>query len=259
MSKKYTKEFLISELHRFVKENGRIPTKLNMQKKFRYPSMSAYYTHFGSWNNALKEAGLELNQYHNCWQDGTEVCSECGKLNNKNAAWTYIKNKRLCTVCKNRNESLYKQGELSIQSTSGFAFSSQRLVMQVLQLSDEYDCNITNGFSSSFDIYDKNKYGKIDVKVATLQMDNRWRFNFYNKEEPDTYILIGFNSSRNIIMYVWVILAKDILIKNKSAITIKFGSNTPSLLKMHNHSVDVDIYNKIWKNMSLKFCKYLKR
>lgn len=257
--KSYSKQKLISELQRFYNGNGRVPTQLDMQVKFGYPSAGAYRKPFGTFNSALKIANLDLNQYHNCWQDGTETCDNCGKQKNKSTKWAYVDGKRLCHICRKRNESSYKKGVLSAESTCGFAFRAQRLVIKYLKLDDEYDCNLSDGFSSSFDIYDKNKYGKIDVKAATLQKDGRWRFNFYNKENPDTYILIAFDSNRSEIIYVWLIHPNDEPIKNRCAITIKLGFNTPSLEKMYKYLFDYKSFNEIWQNMSLVNCEYLKK
>lgn len=72
MKGKFTKEFLISELHRFIEENDRNPKMADMQIKFGYPSGGVYQNRFETWNNALLEAGLELNQL-----DGAEICSDC--------------------------------------------------------------------------------------------------------------------------------------------------------------------------------------
>lgn len=53
-----TDEELLDELHRFVRENGRVPTAPEMSPKFGYPAAGAYVSHFGSFNNALETAGL---------------------------------------------------------------------------------------------------------------------------------------------------------------------------------------------------------
>ena len=55
-------QFLISELQRFVSENNRNPRQIDMFKKNGYPSMNRYLKYFGSWNNALMEAGLEIEK-----------------------------------------------------------------------------------------------------------------------------------------------------------------------------------------------------
>ncbi len=53
MGKKYTEEFLLSELRRFYDENGRSPTSREFDNNFQYPSSSVYKYRFGSWNDAL--------------------------------------------------------------------------------------------------------------------------------------------------------------------------------------------------------------
>ncbi len=58
MSEKYTKEFLISELHRFYKENNRIPTFRDMGTKNGYPAAPTYQRYFGTWNNAIQSANF---------------------------------------------------------------------------------------------------------------------------------------------------------------------------------------------------------
>ena len=58
----YTKEFLISELHRFVIEFGFIPLFDELNMASGYPSTGPYRSQFGSWNNALIAADLKLNK-----------------------------------------------------------------------------------------------------------------------------------------------------------------------------------------------------
>jgi hypothetical protein len=55
--KKYTKEFLISELQRYYKETNEIPTTKTI-KKYKPLNQKIYSEYFGSWNNAIKEAGF---------------------------------------------------------------------------------------------------------------------------------------------------------------------------------------------------------
>lgn len=56
---KYKPDFLISELHRFVDEFGRIPITIDFENLEGYPSRKSFSNHFGSFNNALKAAGIE--------------------------------------------------------------------------------------------------------------------------------------------------------------------------------------------------------
>lgn len=51
----------IHELQRLAKELGHSPTMSEMDQKGRY-TRKAYITEFGTWNDALREAGLEINK-----------------------------------------------------------------------------------------------------------------------------------------------------------------------------------------------------
>jgi len=55
----YTEEFLISELHRFVEENGKNPRLKDMKVSEGYISSWEYLNYFGTWNKALEEAGYK--------------------------------------------------------------------------------------------------------------------------------------------------------------------------------------------------------
>lgn len=55
------KEYLISELHRFVSLYNRSPTIDDFRYNTDFPSDSTYQRHFGSWNNGLVAAKLDLN------------------------------------------------------------------------------------------------------------------------------------------------------------------------------------------------------
>ena len=58
----YSDDFLLSELKRYYEEHNEVPTSLIFDSKDNnYPSSNVYMKRFGSWNNALKKAGLELN------------------------------------------------------------------------------------------------------------------------------------------------------------------------------------------------------
>lgn len=64
--KKFDDEFLISELKRYYNTYNKIPTHNDFKNKLGYPSTKAYINHFGSWNNALRKAGMDVNlQFNN--------------------------------------------------------------------------------------------------------------------------------------------------------------------------------------------------
>ena len=58
---KYSKEELIKLLIKFKEQNNRSPKLEDLINKEHTPSISCFFRHFGSWNNALREAGLTIN------------------------------------------------------------------------------------------------------------------------------------------------------------------------------------------------------
>ena len=256
MSIKYTEEFLISELHRFVSENGRIPKSIDMKGKFGYPSYASYISHFGSWNNALMLVFSKINQTH-FKLTNIEICAKCGCL--KQNQWYYKDNQRLCARCYNNRD--YMNKNLNPNSTVGFAFISQRVVAKALKLGLDYDCNCSEGFGAPYDLYDK-KLGYINVKAATLGSNNIWYFHLKNKKVPDTYIMLGFSSDKSDILHVWITKPTDKLMFNKKSIrNIGIGITNDinnGLKRAAPWEVDCKPYNDAYHNMSLENCSILR-
>ncbi len=59
--KKYTKEQLLFYLQDFARKNNTSPTIRDFNKNKKKPCASTYSARFGSWNSALRKAGLKVN------------------------------------------------------------------------------------------------------------------------------------------------------------------------------------------------------
>jgi hypothetical protein len=60
--KYYNSDFLISEIERYIDEFGVLPTCEDIDKNNNYPTRHHYRTVFGSWNSALKAAGIPIQR-----------------------------------------------------------------------------------------------------------------------------------------------------------------------------------------------------
>jgi SOS-response transcriptional repressor LexA len=58
MSQKYSREELLTALRQYIDETGDRPTVVAFRESDRYPSPNTYQREFGSWNQALKTAGI---------------------------------------------------------------------------------------------------------------------------------------------------------------------------------------------------------
>lgn len=99
----YTKEFLLEELKRFVKENGFVPSSAQIAKEKGYPSDKPYFAKFGSFSKAITLAGFADCNKHYSGLDGNFYHSKSeAKLANIlfKEQINYIPHKK---VTKNRN------------------------------------------------------------------------------------------------------------------------------------------------------------
>ena len=60
--RKYTKEKLIQILKQIYAKTGKTPSKRGISALKGYPNPSTFEFHFGSWNKAMKAAGLKPNK-----------------------------------------------------------------------------------------------------------------------------------------------------------------------------------------------------
>lgn len=256
MRKKYTKEFLISELKRFYNENGRSPTSKDMKVGDRFPFIYNYINCFKTWNNALKAANLPLNQYqYHPKLDGTETCSYCGKRADEIVnfrTWLYDEDGiRYCH--KHGLGRDYVKGQLDINSTVGQGRAGEILVAKVLNINKDKDCNrISCGYK--FDLK-HDDYKKIDVKTCLLYDNyNSWIFKLKRKKDADTYICLGFDSDRKNILHVWIVPNED---KIRNLVSLNIKNTYCSLTNRSKWEIDSKPYNDMWQTMKLDNCKIM--
>lgn len=251
----YTDEFLISELHRFIHENGRNPTFRDMNPELGYPTGATYHNRFNSFNNALEAANLEINK--TCEKRmGNETCYRCGNILKLKEHWFtngLLKGQVMCYKCYRNND--YINGNLDVNSSTGFGFLTQRVVAKTLGLNLENDCNCSVSFRHPYDLYDKDKYGKIDVKGRRLSTSNRWRFDLTNNI-IDTYIFVGFDTDAKNILRVWIVKPTDKLIHGKTGASIKNNIRS-GLTRAKPWEVDSTSYNNTLHSLSIENCSVL--
>lgn len=258
----YTDEFLISELHRFVRENSRVPKMYDLVVKKGYPSYQAYRDHFGSFNSGLETANLEINQT-NKKRNGTETCCICKNYLKLGEDWLtkgLLKGEVICMNCYQKSKRDYMNGNLDKNSAVGVAFISQRVVANVLGLELKYDCNCVEGFKHSFDLYDRSRYNYINVKDSklhyTIERSPAWHFGLTQKIIPDTYIMLGYDKNRKNVLRVWITDAIDDFVFNEKkgkTLTSKTITNVyESLDKAKPWEVDPKPYDDMLHQMSEK-------
>lgn len=253
----YPNDFLIKVLQDFYKEHGRSPKLQEFKTCNGFPSYDSYQRRFGNWNNALKIAGLSINQYRDLNLVGNEICSNCG---GDKGIYTWYFNKdgnRICHGCYMKHD--YKYGNLDKNSTMGTAFITRKIVFKKFNLDFKYDNNILN-FSIPYDIYDKNKYGKIKIISSSLRNNKDssfWSFKIKKPKLVDFYILVGYTINKKNIKHVWIISSKSQILKNSK--TINITDSRRGLSRVKEFEVNANSYNKIYHSMSIDECPILRK
>ena len=250
VTKKYTKESLIAELHRFVRENGRVPRYQSMGNKNGYPSSKVYIIAFGTWNNALELAGFDINRYGS-YTNKNNICDKCSTT--KSTRWYYKNKNIICSNCYQTDRACIS-GNLNPNSSTGIGFIAESIVYTTL--ADCIKCNTKDNFCAQYDLISVS-LGTINVKSSKLRADNNsWLFSkLQNATIPDNYVCIGFNSSKDSIQHVWIIPNNSSLIKPYGVVI----SNSKKILsKFKQYEVDPEPYNKVYQSLDiytlLEFC-----
>lgn len=246
MYRKYTDEYLISELHRFVDENDRTPTQNDLSNDATYPGYKTYKKQFGSWNDALIVAGLSINRLHRL--TGNEVCEKCGSVIVKQ--YHNKDNQRICGLCYQHDRN-HIHGILSPDSSSGIGVITEHVVYETLGDCEKY--NIKDDFNADYDLKSE-KYGTINVKSSKLcrrgkRKSGEWYFEKKrNAVIPDYYICIGFDENRDKILKVWII-PRDVDVIGICGIHIT--NSIKSLNRAKQYEVNSIPYNEVYQNLDI--------
>lgn len=107
----YTDEFLISEIKRFVEENGRLPTQRDFVTSDKFPCATTYNTHFGNWANAIRKVDPTYKTRKEKFQEKVPTII---KMIKKGCSNTEIKKTLHCDYMKVRDvRNKLKEGEIN--------------------------------------------------------------------------------------------------------------------------------------------------
>jgi len=261
-SKTMSDEFLISELKRFYNTYDKVPTCTDFDEDKEFPSRKVYQNHFGSWNNALREAEMDINlQFNNYTKEdmirvGLDHYNTTGEIPlSHEMGFSYSVlykywddwNGYLAEInLKSNKVNKYSREELYFKCPSCGQISKNKMSVARLYITKNIKCNCTSGgsFSERFMSYILNK-NKIDYireyrpSWASILIEGkirRCRYDFYFKIEDKQYIIemdgcfhyMSNKYSEKSKMYTYIDSEKDRLAKehNIEVIRIDCRSST---------------------------------
>lgn len=106
-------EDLLDEIRRLAEELNQTPTKKQLNDRGQYYGQS-YQKRFGSWNEAVREAGLEPNQRisKSAFKESPDVCPLCGDSPDEldYHHWRYGEHKAGCYLCRECHDRVHADG-----------------------------------------------------------------------------------------------------------------------------------------------------
>jgi len=246
--KRYTDDVLLDYLIKFYTENDRIPVYNDFRYTKNFPDPCTYINHFGSWNNALQFAGLNVNKFKNKLT-GEEYCEICKSTETSLAGWYYRDDLRICSKCHDNNR-YYLHGIMNPKSNIGIGIITEYIVCKILKC---FKCNTYDNFNAPYDLISE-KYGTINVKSSKLYKRNNansfvWEFSKHeNSKIPDYYVCVGFNENRYEILKIWIIEGDSNLVTKRG---ICITNSEIGLKRVKKYEVNHIIYNEMYKNLDI--------
>lgn len=255
--KKYSKEFLILKLKEFFEKNKISPLASDFGKDKGLPSWGTYRIHFGSWNNALKEANIPLNIVHyytdeyllnelkRYYNDTGKIPSINGLRNTNNKypfSDTYInhfdswKNAiKMVGFSSIKNEvEKGRCGEVVV-------FNSFKNKEMAMDISGKNSQSYFDGICPNGKIYDV-KSSSLNCYKSTLKnklyIYDGWGFKFNNKEKEkiEYYFLLGYDKNHEKLINSWMV--PSYIIFPRISVTIKNSEKSINKWKEYKISLN---------------------
>ncbi len=162
----------------------------------------------------------------------------------------------ICGNCYHKNKTKCRNKKLDKNTGIGKSIISQAIVKKVI---GAIDCTIVmNNCNYPIDIFETDKYGKIDVKYSALDIEkNDWYFATKGKTDADMYFCLGFSIDRRNIEKVWIIPNEDWVVHLKG-LSISKNSCVINTYRYNKYEVNPKPYNDVYHNLDIKNCPYLK-
>jgi len=178
----YTKEKLLLTIREFVEKHGRVPTKNEFVHSHFYPDHMTYRDNFGTWNDAIKEAGYKPNEN---WFSRRNLCAKDGHCCNSISEiiiddWLSENN------VSHTREVLYPEGRyrcdfvvnntfvefFGLSNVSGVCLNYNEIIVRKREMCKKHNIRL-------IEIYEKNLYNLDQFLSKKLGIEIKQKALFY--------------------------------------------------------------------------------
>lgn len=250
--KKYTSEELLEFLIEFERREGRSPKEHDFIDNPKYPLYGAYIRTFGSWNNALKMAGLTVNYITNAADEElldylTQFFDNEGRPPTEDDFKCNLKYPSHVVYCRRFGSW---QNALKFVELDNGSMAKRGIVETKHQKARLAEMLVLGHFAGgaqdlSGENYTNHPYDGIcpksqtyDVKSSKLYKDKYYNFDFRNanRDEIEWYFLLGFNKDYTKLEHTWRIPALDFVDEERILIWVD-GDHPYNLENMEEYEI----------------------
>lgn len=139
--KKIPTDDLLSEIRRLTRKHNKVPTKKKMNEVGEYYGQS-YQIRFGSWSEAVRQAGFEPNQRipSSEFQERPDCCPLCGISSTADLDyhhWRYGDNKVGCYLCRDCHDDVHAGGARPEQNSNWLLDAVENLLQTHAEQHDD--------------------------------------------------------------------------------------------------------------------------
>lgn len=231
--KENIKEYLLEFIRQFHRKEGRVPLQMDFNKNLKYPSFGIYQKVFGSWNNAIKDAGLLPNcgggKYPKKYKD-EELLKNLIRFYEENgrppSETDFTRNPKYPSfmTCVYRfggwqkalkivgldTDSMVRKGIIETEDQKArlgeifvLEYLKKILMRQVIDLSGENKLSRCDG-----------RYSEVNYDAKTASFDgSHWHFALQNDniDEIEWFYLLAFDKDYTKLPFAWRIPALDLM------------------------------------------------
>jgi len=136
---KYTDEEILEEIRRLAKELNRAPPlKRDMNDRGKHGAKT-YQNRWGSWSNAVEDAGFEPREKGTDYEERPDACPLCGteQAGLDFHHWRYGENEVGCYLCRACHDAVH-EGAASTQNAGWLVPCVKNLVAQHLEYHNDH-------------------------------------------------------------------------------------------------------------------------
>lgn len=189
---------------------------------------------------------------YDCTYQKNKKCNMCGKnkyLVKKYNDNGYFMGEYICQTCLNSD---YRNGNLDPYSSVGKGYISEVLVAKFLKIDTCFDKTGIFNYRS-FDMFETEEWGRINVKGSKLIDNNYHLFNISKNIIPDFFFCIGYDTYRKYVERVYIIPNEDYISKLDLLAIPKYGYS-----KYHIFMENEKPWDDLFRTLKLSNCSILK-